>query len=171
MGTTNQNMTIHGDPLEVTGTCLQVGGKMPTFTLSGADLKDISSTSFSGKVLVISVVPSLDTPTCDLQTKRFNKEASTLSDDVVVLTVSRDLPFAQKRWCGANDAASITVASDYKYRTFGQAFGVDVPGVGLLARAVFVVDTTGTIQYIDYVSELTAEPEYAPVLETVKGLV
>src|SRR5690606_39247815 len=121
---------------------------------------DTSNKDYEGKVLVISVIPSIDTPVCQVQTKRFNEEVSKLSGNVCVLTVSRDLPFAQKRWCAAEGIDQVICASDYKYRTFGKAFGVDIENIGLLTRALFVVSPEGKISYVDYVSEVGDEPNY-----------
>lgn len=170
MGITNTNITLHGNPLKVQGDSLKVGQKAPSFTLTGNDLKDVKSDAFSGQVLVLSVVPSLDTPTCSIQTKRFNKEAEEFQGKATILTVSVDLPFAQSRWCGAEGAANIKTASDYKYRTFGPAYGAYLSDTGLLARAVFVIDSTGTVQYVEYVDVLSDEPNYDAALKKVREL-
>ena len=156
MGISNEKITLHGNPTEVAGTVLAVGDSAPEFTLTSTELKDIVSSEYAGKALLISAVPSLDTPTCDTQTKRINKEATSLSDDVVVLTVSRDLPFAQKRWCGAAEAGNIVALSDYKHREFGTKFGCAWTGPDLLARAVFVVDPSGKLAHVEYVDEISA---------------
>ena len=163
-------VTFKGSPLTVLGTPLKVGDKAPGFTLTATDMSDISSTSFAGKVLILSVVPSVDTPTCSLQTKRFNKEASELGKDVSILTVSMDLPFAQKRWCGAEGVTNITLGSDFKYRKFGEAYGAFLKEWGLLARALFVVDKGGKIAYVQYVPEVSSEPEYEGALKKVREL-
>ena len=160
---------MHGNPVEVTGNEMTVGSTLPDITLTGPDLADVQLKASSGKVLVLSVVPSLDTPICALQTKRFNSEAAKLSKDVEIITVSRDLPFAQKRWCGAEGADQLTVLSDYKHRTFGQAFGVDMEAAGLLARAVFVFGKDSTAKLVQYVDEVTEEPNYDEVLKAVAG--
>ena len=119
---------------------------------------------------MISSVPSLDTPVCDAQTRRFNEEATSLGDDVVVLTISMDLPFAQKRWCGAAGVDKVVVLSDYRSGEFGRAFGVLIKELRLLARAVFVVDRDGTVRYIQIVDEITNEPDYDAALAAVKQL-
>lgn len=160
--------TAKGNTLTLTGIEVKVGSVVPDFTLSANDMSDISISAFKNKVLIISVLPSLDTPICSLQTKRFNQELDKLGDNVACLTVSLDLPFAQKRWCGAEGASKVVTASDYKYRTFGDAFGVMIKEWGLLSRAVFVVDTTGKVTYAQYVPEVSSEPDYAPVIEAVK---
>ena len=133
-------------------------------------MADITYDAYKGEVLVISVVPSLDTPTCSLQTKRFNKEVTTFGDHVKVLTVSMDLPFAQNRWCGAEGVSNVKTASDYKYRGFGEAYGVLMSEMGLLARAVFVINKSGKVVYVDYVTEMSAEPNYDEVISSVKSL-
>lgn len=170
MNPTNTNLTFQGNKLNVTGNELKVGSPFPQFKLTGTDMKDITNDSIKGKVAVISIIPSIDTSTCQLQTKRFNKEATEFTKDVVVLTVSEDLPFAQKRWCGAEGVDKVTTASDYKYRTFGASTGTWMPDMGLLARAVVVVDKSGIIQYVDYVPVLSDEPDYASALKKVREI-
>ena len=166
---TNSNIKFQGNPITVSGAVLSEGSTVPNFKLSGNDLQDTTNADYQGKVLVISAVPSLDTPVCDVETRTFNEQVGSLPNDVVVLTVSRDLPFAQKRWCGASDISRVVTASDYKYRTFGEAFGVDWKDAGLLARAVFVADRAGKVIYVDYIHDITAEPNYAEVIEKVKS--
>jgi len=170
MATSNQNITFKGEKTQVGGREVKVGDALPDFSLTAMDFSDITINNFPGKVLVISAVPSLDTPVCSVETKRFNQELDTLSGDAAVLTVSRDLPFAQKRWCGAEGVDKVVCASDYKHRTFGEAFGVEWESMGILARAVFVVDKAGKIAHVDYVSEITEEPDYDGVLAKVKEL-
>ena len=168
MAKDNSNITMKGSKISVSGSSLTVGAPLPQFTLTATDMSDLPSSQFNGKTLVIIAVPSLDTPICSIETKRFNKEASAISNDVVVLAVSRDLPFAQKRWCGAEEVERVQVASDYKYRTFGQKFGVEWTDSALLARAVFVADKSGKLVYVDYVSDIAEEPKYDEVLDAVK---
>lgn len=170
MALTNTNLTVFGNKMTVNGAALKVGQTMPAFKLTANDLSDLSSDAFKGKVVIVSVVPSLDTPVCSTQTKKLNAEVEKLPAGVVVLTVSRDLPFAQKRWCGAEGATRVTTASDHKYRTFGPAFGTDVVESALLARSVFVVDKNGVIQHVEYVDELTHEPDYSKALAVAKEL-
>jgi thiol peroxidase len=170
MALTNEKITLFGNKVTVTGAPLKVGQMLPHFTLTGNDLADLSSDSFKHKVLIISVLGSLDTPVCSIQTKHFNQELSKLPQDVVVLTVSRDLPFAQKRWCGAEGATKVVTASDYKHRTFGPAFGTEVVESALLARAVFVADKKGVIQHVEYVDEITTEPDYSKALAVAQEL-
>ncbi|MBW2467844.1 MAG: thiol peroxidase, partial [Deltaproteobacteria bacterium] len=119
---------------------------------------------------IISAVPSLDTPTCDMETRRFNETAGQLGDDVVILTVSTDLPFAQKRWCGAAGVDKVATLSDHREAAFGSAFGVLIKELRLLSRSIFVVDRNGVIQYIQHVKELSEEPDYDAVIEAVKKL-
>lgn len=168
MAITNTKITLHGNPIEVSGSVVKVGDKAPNFTLTNNDLKEVTLSSYSGKVVLLSVVPSLDTPTCSLQTKRFNQEASSLGQDVLILTISRDLPFAQKRWCGAEGVDKTETLSDYKLRTFGQLYGVEVSNISLLARAVFVIGKDQTIKYLEYVDEISKEPDYSSALNAIK---
>ncbi len=162
--------TFKGNPLTLLGPAMTPGTPSPHFTLTAGDLSDLSCEQYHGKVLVLSVVPSLDTPVCATQTRTFNERATNLSDDVVVLTVSLDLPFAQQRFCGAEGIARVITASDYKRRTFGPAFGVLIKELGLLARAVFVIDRAGQVVYVEYVPEVTSEPNYDAALEVVQRL-
>jgi len=163
-------ITIHGNPLTLLGPELQPGDKAPDFTLADNDLKPKTLADFAGKILIISCVPSLDTPTCDLETRRFNKEAAGLNADIKILTVSMDLPFAQKRWCGAAGAEAVVTLSDYMTAGFGKAYGVLIKELHLLARAVFVVDKTGAIKYIEIVKELATEPNYEAILSAARAL-
>jgi thiol peroxidase len=162
---------MKGNPLTLTGTELKVGDQAPDFVALDNDLNPVSLDSFRGRVCVISSVPSLDTPVCDMETRRFNDEAGRLGDNVVVLTVSMDLPFAQKRWCGAAGVDRVQTLSDHREGSFGQAYGVLIKELRLLARAVFVVDPQGTIRYLELVKEIVDEPDYDSVLGAVKDLV
>jgi len=164
-------VTMKGNPLTLSGTELRVGDQAPDFVALDNDLNPVSLHSFRGKVCIISSVPSLDTPVCDMETRRFNDEASRLGDEVVVITVSMDLPFAQKRWCGAAGVERIQTLSDHREGSFGQAYGVLIKELRLLARAVFVVDQQGTIRYLELVKEIANEPNYESVLGAVKDLV
>jgi len=164
-------VTMKGNPITLMGTELQVGDKAPDFVAIDNDLNPVSFDSFRGKVCIVSSVPSLDTPVCDMETRRFNDEAGRLGDDVEILTISMDLPFAQKRWCGAAGVDKVQTLSDHRDAAFGQAFGVLIKGLRLLARAVFVVDKEGTIRYIELVKEIASEPDYDSILAAVKELV
>jgi thiol peroxidase len=171
MAKSNEKVTMKGSPLKVEGHCVEEGMPMPAFTLTGADMADVKNASFAGKVVVFLSIPSIDTPVCAIETKRFNKEAVSLSQDVVVATVSRDLPFALKRWCAAEGVDRVVSLSDYKYRSFGKAFGVELPDLALLARAVFIADKSGKVVHVDYVTEVADEPDYAAALAAIKKCV
>jgi len=168
MAKNNEIITMKGSPLKVEGACIEEGMQVPQFKLTGLDMSDVTNGTYSGKVLVLVSVPSLDTPVCAVETKRFNQEATSLSSDVVIAVVSRDLPFAMKRWCGAEGVSNVVALSDYKYRGFGKAFGVELPDIGLLARAVFVVDQSGKVMHVDYVTEIADEPDYAATISAIK---
>ena len=164
-------VTMHGNPLTLVGRELSVGDQAPDLDLLDNDLNAVKLSSFRGKVCVISTVPSLDTPVCDMETRRFNEEAAKLGDDVAILTVSMDLPFAQKRWCGAAGVERVTTLSDHRDAAFGTAFGVLIKELRLLGRSIFVLDRDGTIQYIQNVKELSEEPDYDAVIEAARKIV
>ena len=164
----SQSITMNGLPAVVSGAVLQVGEKAPAFQLVGNSLEPVTLDRFAGKVCVISCVPSVDTPVCSLETRRFNQEAAALPEEVVILTVSRDLPFAQARWCAANGVKNVVMASDYRNFGFAQDYGVLLEDLGLLTRAVFIVDKQGIIRYIQFVPEVTQEPDYETVLLELK---
>ena len=164
-------VTMKGNPITLIGNELQVGDEAPDFVAIDNDLNPVSFDSFRGKVCIVSSVPSLDTPVCDMETRRFNDEAGRLGDDVEILTISMDLPFAQKRWCGAAGVDRVQTLSDHRDAAFGQAYGVLIKGLRLLARAVFVVDKEGTIRHIELVKEIASEPDYDALLTAVKELV
>ena len=154
-------VTLKGNPMTLVGAELKVGDTAPDFSLKANDMSDKTLADFAGKVKIISIVPSLDTPVCDTQTRKFNEDAGSL-DGVVVLTVSVDLPMAQKRWCGAAGVENVVCLSDYKDHSFGKAYGVRIKEVGLLARTVLVVDKDNTIKYVQLVPEVATEPDYDP---------
>ena len=160
-------ITMKGNPLTLTGHEIKVGDQAPDATLVANDLSEINLSSFKGKKVIISVVPSLDTPICDLQTRRFNQEAASLLD-VVVLTISKDLPFAQKRWCGAAGASAVKTLSDFR-GNFGETYGVLIKGLGLLARCIFVINKNGDVTYVQLVKEVASEPNYEEVFKAVKS--
>ena len=163
-------ITFKGNPLTLLGPELTVGMKAPSFQVLGQDLAPVTLANFHGTPLLISVVPSLDTPVCDAQTKRFNDEASKLAH-LEILTISMDLPFAQKRWCGATGANRVKVFSDHKDASFGTAYGALIKELRLLTRAIFVVDATGTVRYVEYVREVTSHPNYDAALAAARQLV
>lgn len=164
-------VTLHGNPLTLMGREIKVGDKAPDFEVLDNDLKPVKFYSLPKKVYVLASVPSLDTPTCDLETRRFNQEAANLSSDIALLTISMDLPFAQKRWCGAAGADRIKTLSDHREASFGLAYGVLIKELRLLARAVFVVDAAGLVQYTQLVKELSQEPDYEEVLRALSSIV
>lgn len=164
-------VTRRGNPLTLVGREIKVGEKAPDVELLDNDLNSVKISSFNGKVVVISAVPSLDTPTCDMETRRFNTEAAKLGDPVVILTVSTDLPFAQKRWCGAAGVDKVKTLSDHRETAFGQAYGVLIKEMRLLGRSIFVVDQNGVVQYVQHVKEIAQEPDYNAVIAAVKKLV
>jgi thiol peroxidase len=163
-------VTFMGNPLTLVGPEITPGMAAPDFAVVNNDLGPVSLADVAGKVVVISTVPSLDTPVCDMETRRFNQEARALGDTIKVVTVSMDLPFAQKRWCGNAGVENVQTVSDYQTAAFGQAYGVLIDGLRLLARAIFVIDASGKVAYVQIVPELTHEPDYAAVLGAIKKL-
>ena len=160
--------TFKGNPLTLIGPELKKGDKAPNFQLLGGDLSAVTLETFKGKTKLISVVPSLDTPVCDAQTKRFNEEASKLPSDVAILTVSTDLPFAQTRWCGAAHVDKVKCLSDHREAAFGKAYGVLIKELRLLARSIFVIGPDDKIQYVEYVKEITQHPNYEKALNSLR---
>jgi thiol peroxidase len=163
-------ITMKGNPLTLLGDEVKLGDPAPDFEVVANDMSAVTAASFRGKVCIICAVPSLDTPVCDTETRRFNEETGRLGDGAVVLTISMDLPFAQKRWCGAAGIDNVQTLSDHREASFGTAYGVLIKELRLLARAVFVVDKAGTIRYIQIVNELTNEPDYEAALKAAKEL-
>jgi thioredoxin-dependent peroxiredoxin len=163
-------ITMKGNPLTLLGKAPKVGDPAPDFETLDNSLTPVRLSSFKGKTCVISSVPSLDTPVCDMETRRFNQEADSLGAGVQVLTISMDLPFAQKRWCGAAGVEKVMTLSDHRDAAFGMAYGVLIKELRLLARAVFVVDARGILRYSQLVKEIRQEPDYDAVLAAVKDL-
>lgn len=163
-------ITFKGNPMTLLGGDLMVGDAAPEFAVVDNGLAATTLASFAGKIKIISAVPSLDTPVCDTETRRFNQEAAALPGEVVVLTISLDLPFAQKRWCGAAGIDKVVTLSDYRDRSFGLAYGVLIKELLLLSRAVFVVDADNIIRYIQIVPEVTGEPDYAAAIAAAQAL-
>ncbi len=161
-------VTFKGNPLTLIGPDIKVGDKAPTFQVIARDLSLVTLDSSKGKVRLISVVPSLDTPVCDQQTRRFNEEAAKLPANVEVLTVSADLPFAQARFCGAANIDRVKTLSDHRELSFGQAYGVLIKELKLLARSVFVIDSADRVQYVELVKEVTNHPNYDAALAAVR---
>ncbi len=170
MGERNGAVTMRGNPLTLVGEELRIGDKAPGFTALDTSLSPADLSDFAGKALVITSVPSLDTPVCDIETRRFNEEAGKLGDGVRILTVSMDLPFAQKRWCGDAGVKTVKTLSDHKDASFGLAYGVLIKELRLLARAVFVIDKDGVLRYEQLVKEIAHEPDYDAVLAEIKKL-
>ena len=163
-------VTMKGQPLELAGNIPVVGEKAPDFEVTSKELSQVKFSSFLGKICIITCFPSLDTSVCDIMTRKFNEEAVALGDDVVVLAISMDLPFAQDRWCIAADVKNVHMLSDHRDASFGRAFGVLIKDLRLLGRAIFVVDKEGILRYQQVVPELTHEPDYEPVLMAAKEL-
>jgi thioredoxin-dependent peroxiredoxin len=163
-------VTLHGNPMTLVGPEISVGQPAPDVELVANDLSATQLASFKGKVCIVTSVPSLDTPVCDTETRRFNEEAARLGDDVVVLAISTDLPFAQTRWCGAAGVKNVLTLSDHRETAFGTSYGVLIKELRLLARAVFVVDKEGVVRYTELVKEVADEPNYDAALAAAKGL-
>jgi thioredoxin-dependent peroxiredoxin len=165
-----RTVTLKGTPVNLDGPQLKVGDQAPDFTLQGLDLSDVTLKASTGRVRILSTVPSLDTPVCDTETRRFNEEAAKLSN-VDILTISVDLPMAAKRWCGAAGIERVKCLSDHRTTEFGRSYGVLLKGGKLdrfLARAVFVVDKNDKLVHIEYVPEIAQEPNYEAALNAAR---
>ena len=165
------SVTMKGDPVKLTGSEVNVGEEALNFVAVANDMSQVQLSSFRGKVVLIASVPSLDTPVCDVETRRFNTEVGKFGNEVVALTISMDLPFAQKRWCAAAGVHNLQVLSDHRAASFGKAYGVLIEDLRLLARAVFVVDRQGNVRYKQLVREITSEPDYQEALTALKQIV
>jgi thiol peroxidase len=161
-------VTFKGNPLTLVGNEVKVGDKAPAFTVLDKDLAPVSLSAFSGKVKIVSVTPSLDTPVCNLQATTFNEKAQSLSPDMVIINISMDLPFAIARFCSAEGIDRLQTLSDHKDASFGSSYGVLVKELRLLARSIFVIDRTDVIRYIEIVREMTNEPDYERALAEAK---
>ncbi len=157
-------VTMKGTPLTLLGEEIKVGDSAPNFTALDNELAPVGLSSFRGKVLIVCSVPSLDTPVCDIEARRFNEEAAGLGPDVAVLVVSMDLSFAQKRWSGNAGASAVQTLSDHRDASFGAAYGTLIKELRLLARAVFVIDKEGIVRYVELVKEIADEPDYEAAL-------
>jgi thiol peroxidase len=164
-------VSMKGSPLTLVGEEIKPGQAAPDFTVIDNSLKPVKLSSYAGKVVIISAAPSLDTPVCDLQTRRFNSEAAALGSEVAILTISMDLPFAQKRWCGAAGVERVVTLSDHKEAAFGLAYGLLIKELRLLARAVMVVDKKGVLRYQELVPEISKEPNYDAAINAAKALI
>jgi len=164
-------VTLKGKPITLVGEEVKVGQTAPDFEAVDNDLKPVRLSSLKDKVIILCSVPSLDTPICDIETRKFNEKAAQLGDAVKAITVSMDLPFAQKRWCGAAGIKNVQTLSDHREASFGLVYGILIKELRLLARAIFVIDKAGVIRYKQIVSEISSEPDYEAVINAVKGLI
>ncbi len=164
----DRNTTLRGNPMPLQGDALAAGQKAPDFTLTGVDMKPVTLAETAGSVRIVNVLPSLDTPVCDAQTRRFNEEA-VKDGKVKVLAISRDLPFAQKRWCAAAGVENVLTLSDYRDGSFGAAWGVMIDPLLIHSRAVFVLDPENNITYAEYVPEMSEHPNYDAALAAAKA--
>ena len=164
----DRKITFKGNPLTLVGRGIKSGNTAPYFRVVAQDLKEVSPADFKGKIKLITSFPSIDTPVCDLQVKEFNKRAVGLSSDVVILGISKDLPFAQARFCQVNDIKNILTLSDYKFSSFGINYGLLIKELNLLARAIIIVDQNDVLRYIQIVEELTAAPDYNDALNNLE---
>ncbi|MHC4479837.1 MAG: thiol peroxidase [Planctomycetota bacterium] len=163
-------VTMKGEPLTLVGPEIRAGEEAPEFCVVDADWNEVRLSDFAGSIVLISAVPSVDTSVCSLQTQRFNEEAAHLPRDVVVLSVSQDLPFALDRFCQAEGVERVRALSDHVRAEFGEAYGVLIKGMRLLARSIFVVDREGRIAYVELVPEVTTHPDYDAALGAVRQL-
>ena len=163
-------VTVGGNPVTLVGSEIKTGDPAPDVELVGNDMKPVKLSSFRGKVCILASVGSLDTSVCDVETRRFNTEAAELGPDMAIVTVSMDLPFAQKRWCGAAGVDKVVTLSDYRNADFGKTYGVLIKENRLLARAIFVVDKQGSVRYTQLVKELGEEPDYGAALDAARKL-
>jgi thioredoxin-dependent peroxiredoxin len=166
-------VTFKGNPMTLAGEAVEVGGPAPDFTLHYFEggLKKLCLADLKGKPSILSVVPSLDTPVCAMQTKKFNEQLATLGDKVNALTVSLDLPFAMNRFCGAEDIKNMRVGSDYQDRNFGTNWGTLIEELKIMSRAIFVLDGQCRVVYAEYVPEVASEPNYDAAMEALQGQV
>ncbi|KMJ57040.1 peroxidase [Bacillus sp. LL01] len=162
------NVTFKGNQMTLIGSEVKVGDKAPNFSVLANDLSPVTLENYKGSKKLISVVPSIDTGVCDAQTRKFNEEASKL-DNVKIITVSMDLPFAQKRWCAASGLDNVEIVSDHRDASFGEAYGLLMQELRLLARSTFVVDSNDKVTYVEYVGEGTDHPNYEAAIEAVKA--
>ncbi|MBI2827360.1 MAG: thiol peroxidase [Planctomycetia bacterium] len=166
-------VTFKGNPMTLVGEAVQVGRPAPDFTLhrfADGAMQRVTPADLKGKPTIISVVPSLDTPVCQKQTKTFNQDLGALGDKINAVTVSLDLPFAMNRFCGAEGITNIKTASDYQDRSFGRNWGMLIDELKILARGVFVLDRDGKVVYAEVVKEVAQEPNYEAALKALKGL-
>ena len=170
MAGTRRTVTLKGRPLALLGPEIKVGQKAPNFKLLAIDSTNVELSQSKGKVRLLSVVHSLDTNVCDLQTQRFEEEAAKFKD-VIIYAISMDLPFAQARYCGAHDISNLKTLSDHREASFGHAYGVLIEELRLLSRAIFIIDQDDTVRYVEYVPEVTQPPDYDRAIEALKRVV
>jgi len=163
-----RTVTFQGRPLTLAGRLLRVHDSAPDFKAVSPDFAEVGLAQFKGKVKVLTAFPSLDTPVCDLQVKEFNKRAAGLGEEIAVIGLSKDLPFAQKRFCDSFGIANVSLASDYKNGSFGINYGLLIRELNLLARAVLIIDSGNTVRYIQIVPELTSPPDYEDVFVNIQ---
>ncbi|MFA6358517.1 MAG: thiol peroxidase [Candidatus Omnitrophota bacterium] len=166
-----RKITFKGSPLTLVGRILKEGALAPGFRVTSQDLKDVTSSDFKGKIKVIASFPSLDTPVCDLQVKEFNQHAAQVSSEVVILGISKDLPFAQQRFCSLNEIKNEVVLSDYKFSSFGINYGLLIKELNLLARAVLIIDKNDSLRYIQIAGELTSSLDYEKALRNLDEVI
>ena len=167
---TRRAVTLKGKPLVLSGPEIKVGQKAPNFKLLAIDSTNVELSQSRGKVRLLSVVHSLDTNVCDLQTQRFEEEAAKFKD-VVIYAISMDLPFAQARYCGAHDISNLKTLSDHREASFGHAYGVLIEELRLLSRAIFIIDRDDVVRYVEYVPEVARPPDYDKAIEVLKKVV
>ena len=165
----SRSVTFKGNPLTLVGDQVEVGQPAPDFELTNGSLETVTVADWKGKPTLVSVVPSLDTPVCQVQTKHFNEQVAALGDQIHAVTVSLDLPFAQGRFCGEEEVENMQSLSDYKDRSFGNNWGMLIDELKLLARGVFVLDADGSVVHAETVGEVVDEPDYASALEAIQG--
>jgi len=163
-------VSLKGNPLTLTGKEVKLGEKAPMFKALNNALEEVTLDRFKNKIKLIASVPSLDTPICDSEIKRFNDEVATLSKDIAIIFISMDLPFAQKRFCQAFDIKKVKTLSDHRDADFGEKYGVLIKELRLLARAIFIIDKEDNIRYIELVPEVSSPPNYDKALEALKGI-
>ncbi|WP_438311490.1 thiol peroxidase [Sporosarcina sp. FA9] len=163
-------VTFHNDPVTLLGTQVTVGDTASEFSVLANDLSEVKLSDSKGKVRLISVIPSIDTGVCSVQTRKFNEAAASLGEDVQILTVSVDLPFAQARWSAAEGIDAVQTVSDHRDLSFGEAYGTIIQELRLLTRSIFVIDKDDKVTYVEYVSEVTDHPDYDKALSAVKEL-
>ncbi len=159
-----------GNPLTLLGAELKTGMKAPDFEVLANNLSPVKLADYQNKIKVISVIPSIDTPVCDAQTRKFNEAAASFSTDIVVLTISMDLPFAQARWCGTAGIDKVITLSDHKNASFGLNYGTLISELRLLSRSIFIVDKENIIRYVEYVPEVTSHPDYDKAIQNLKQI-